>query len=60
LEKLINYCEEIGLAREEKEFKRAFLERKNLCFYGITAESDLIELVIRNLTHLLNDIPPFD
>jgi len=24
------------------------------------AESDLIELVIRNLTHLLNDIPPFD
>jgi len=55
LEKLINYCEEIGLAREEKEFKRAFLERKNLCFYGITAESDFekyldsIEMIIRRL-----------
>lgn len=40
LKRLIDYCEEQGIARDEKEFKRAFLNRKNLCFYGLVKEND--------------------
>ncbi|MEJ1367063.1 MAG: phage/plasmid replication protein, II/X family [Candidatus Sedimenticola sp. (ex Thyasira tokunagai)] len=42
LESLINYCEEQGIIRDEREFKRAFLQRKNLCFYGMTREKDFL------------------
>ncbi len=38
--RLIRYCREQGIVRDEREFKRAFLQRKNLCFYGMTKESD--------------------
>lgn len=43
LERLIAYCEEYGIVREEREFKRAFLDRKNLQYYGLTQESDFEE-----------------
>jgi hypothetical protein len=40
LKRLIRYCNEQGIVRDEREFKRAFLQRRNLCFYGMTRESD--------------------
>lgn len=40
LEKLIGYCQQYGIVRVEKEFKSAFLKRKNLCYYGMTKEAD--------------------
>jgi len=40
LEKLINYCDEKGIVRDEKEFKSRFLRKNNMCFYGLTNESD--------------------
>jgi II/X family phage/plasmid replication protein len=43
LEKLIHYCEQYGIVRTEKEFKSAFLKRKNLCYYGITQEIDYLD-----------------
>jgi II/X family phage/plasmid replication protein len=43
LENLIEYCEQYGIVRTEKEFKSAFLRRKNLCYYGMTEESDFLE-----------------
>lgn len=43
LEQLINYCEEQGIIRDEREFKRVFLDRKNLRYYGLTQESSFIE-----------------
>ena len=38
--KLINYCDQYGVLRDEKEFKRDFLANKNLCFYGMVNETD--------------------
>ncbi len=43
LENLIEYCEQYGIVRVEKEFKNAFLKRKNLCFYGEASEIDFYE-----------------
>lgn len=36
--KLIDFCNQVGLLRHEKEFKSKLLQRKNLCFYGQTSE----------------------
>lgn len=52
LEKLINFCDENGVIREEKEFKRAFLERHNLQFYGQTTETDFLPF-LQDIEHLI-------
>lgn len=39
-EQLINWCDDIGMLREEHSFKQTFLRRKKLCFYGLTREED--------------------
>ncbi len=38
LKQLIAYCEQYGIVRTEKEFKSAFMKRKNLCYYGMASE----------------------
>jgi hypothetical protein len=38
--RLIDYCNETGIAREEHTFKQKFLSRHNFCFYGMVRESD--------------------
>ncbi|WNO11422.1 phage/plasmid replication protein [Teredinibacter sp. KSP-S5-2] len=43
--KLINWCNDLGLLREEHSFKQTFLRRKKLCFYGLTKESDFSEFL---------------
>jgi hypothetical protein len=54
-ERLIDWCNEIGLLREEHSFKRAWLARKKLSYYGLVKESDFepylkdIERVIERL-----------
>ncbi len=40
---LIEYCNENGFVRDEKQFNRAFLSRYNKCFYGFVKESDFDE-----------------
>lgn len=42
-QRLIDWCDQIGLLREEHSFKGPWLRRKKLCFYGRTRESDFIE-----------------
>lgn len=37
---LIEYCKENGVAREEHKFKRLFLAKNNLKFYGLFKDSD--------------------
>lgn len=37
LEKVIHHCEQVGTVRHEIHFKRAFLVKNNLCFYGVTS-----------------------
>lgn len=39
-DQLIEYCKTNGVVREEHSFKRPFLRRKNLCFYGLVTEKD--------------------
>ncbi|MBV7264528.1 hypothetical protein KCG43_21195 [Photobacterium sp. WH24] len=39
-DQLINFCNSSGVIREEHSFKRPFLRRKNLCFYGLVTEKD--------------------
>ncbi|HGY9587041.1 TPA: phage/plasmid replication protein [Vibrio harveyi] len=39
-DQLIDYCKSNGVIREEHSFKRPFLRRKNLCFYGLVTEKD--------------------
>lgn len=41
-EKLIDWCNEIGMLREEHSFKQTFLRRKKHCFYGLTKEKDFL------------------
>ncbi len=41
-EDLIEYCSESGVAREEHKFKRLFLDKNNLRFYGLFKESDFM------------------
>ncbi len=38
LKRLITYCDDQGIIRDEREFKRSFLDRKNLRYYGLTQE----------------------
>lgn len=40
LENLIEHCDNQGIVRDEKEFKSRFLRKNNMCFYGLTNESD--------------------
>jgi len=40
LQKLIEYCDQKGIVRDEKEFKSRLLRKEDLCFYGLTKESD--------------------
>ncbi len=42
-QRLIDWCNDVGLLREEHSFKAKFLRRKKLCFYGITRESDFVK-----------------
>ena len=42
---VINYCDDVGIVREEQSFKRPLLRRKNLSFYGLTKESDFAPLL---------------
>ncbi len=37
---LINYCESVGVVREEHSLRQALLKRHNLQFYGIVTEQD--------------------
>lgn len=39
-DQLIDYCDSFGVVREEHSFKREFLRRKDLCFYGLVSEAD--------------------
>lgn len=39
---LIDHCKANGVIREEHSFKRPFLRRKNLCFYGLVTERDFM------------------
>ena len=55
IEKVIQHCENEGIIRDEREFKRAWLSRRNLCMYGMAKESDFelhlndIEMMIERL-----------
>ncbi len=40
LEKLIGYCEEQGVVREEHSLRQKLLKRYNLQFYGLVTEQD--------------------
>ncbi|ENM3888744.1 hypothetical protein Q9F25_001861, partial [Vibrio cholerae] len=40
LEKLIGYCEEQGVVREEHSLRQKLLKRHNLQFYGLVTEQD--------------------
>ena len=42
-QRLIDWCNELGILREEHSFKAQWLRRKKLCFYGMTEESDFAE-----------------
>lgn len=39
---LIEHCRENGVAREEHKFKRLFLDKNNLKFYGLFKDNDFI------------------
>jgi hypothetical protein len=39
-QKVIAFCEEMGIVRDENEFKRRGLESRNLQFYGLMNEKD--------------------
>ncbi|EGG93792.1 hypothetical protein IMCC1989_736 [gamma proteobacterium IMCC1989] len=41
-QKLIDFCNDLGILREEHSFKRPWLKKKNLCFFGRTSESDFL------------------
>lgn len=55
LETLIQYCIELGILRHEKEFKRTFLYRKNLCFYGQVNENQF-KPYLQDLNQILERI----
>ncbi len=55
LETLIQYCTELGIVRHEKEFKRTFLNRKKLCFYGQTNENQF-KPYLQDLNQILERI----
>lgn len=42
-QKLIDWCNEVGVLREEHSFKRAWLRKKNLCFYGHSEEREFLQ-----------------
>lgn len=51
--RIIKFCNDIGLVRDEKEFKQPFLNRNNLCFYGLVSEKDFMPYLkdIENITN---------
>ncbi len=53
--KIINYCNDVGLIRDEKEFKQSFLNRNNLCDYGLVSEKDFLPY-LTDIDNLLNKI----
>ncbi|ELR9908108.1 phage/plasmid replication protein, II/X family [Vibrio cholerae] len=61
LEKLIGYCEEQGVVREEHSLRQKLLKRYNLQFYGLVTEQDFhahlndIENAMKTL-HATHDI----
>ncbi|MGF1872861.1 phage/plasmid replication protein, II/X family [Photobacterium indicum] len=40
---LIDYCESVGVVREEHSFRQTLLKRHNLQFYGIVTEQDFYQ-----------------
>jgi len=53
--KIITYCDDIGLVRDEKQFKQPFLNRNNLCFYGLVDENDYLKY-LTDIDDMLNKI----
>ncbi len=43
IEKLIEYCEEQGVVREEHSLRQSLLKRHQLQFYGLVKESNFIQ-----------------
>ena len=41
--KIVGFCQDIGLVRDEKEFKQPFLNRNDLCCYGLVSEKDFLK-----------------
>lgn len=39
---IIKFCKEHGIVRDEKQFGRSFLTKKNLCDYGLITEEDFL------------------
>ena len=50
--KIIKFCEDIGLIRDEKQFNQPFLNRNDLSCYGLIREKDFYKY----LTDILNKI----
>lgn len=61
IERLISHCESMGIIRHEKEFKRKFLQKKNLCFYGQVKEIQFkpylndLEIILRRVEMTTSD-----
>lgn len=53
--KIINFCNDVGLIRDEKEFKQRFLNRNNLCSYGLVSENDF-KPFLTDIDNIINKI----
>ena len=55
INQLINYCESLGVVREEHSLRQTLLKRHNLQFYGITTEQDFISH-LQDIENAMNTI----
>lgn len=55
IEKLISYCEQHGVVREEHQLSQKYLKRYNLQFYGKTTLEDFIEH-IKDLENIMKKL----
>lgn len=55
LSKIIKYCEDNGVVRDEKQFNRDFLVKRNLNEYGSVRESDFL-IYLNDIDKLINKI----
>lgn len=53
--RIVNFCNDVGLVRDEKEFKQPFLNRNNLCFYGLVSEKDFLPY-LTDIDNIINKI----
>ncbi len=55
IEKLIDYCEEHGVVREEHSLRQTLLKRHNLQFYGLITEQDF-HAHLQNIENAMNTL----